>query len=150
METKEETVFFGHPVLVSRLGLLAVLALVAVAGIYFGAKGQPWMFLLTALAVLLAVFWWLLLKSVVFKVTNQRVLMEEGILGRKAFEVDIRDIRSMEVERGLLGMMFNFGDLLISTAGQSGIEITFHDVQAPMAVKEKIHALKTAAEASSE
>lgn len=155
METKEETVFLGHPVMASRLGQVFLLLILAAGGVYGGAKASPWLYLVTAFAVLALVYMWLILKSFVYKVTNQRVLMEEGIFGRKTMEVDIRDIRSMEVDRGVLGMMFNFGDLLISTAGdthriEGGLEITFASVHGPMVLKEKIHALKVAAESSSD
>ncbi|MGH8103539.1 MAG: PH domain-containing protein [bacterium] len=150
MAKPEENIFVGHPLMVASLGWLILLVAAIAGGIYGGLKGMPQLYWLAGIAIIVLIGWWLVLKTIVYRVTTQRVMMEEGLLGRKMQEVDIRDIRSMEVEKGVLGMMFNFGDLLISTAGQGGIEITFKAVTHPVELKEKVHQFKIQAESTTD
>ena len=54
--------------------------------------------------------------SLVLRVYHDRVKLERGLLGKEYRELFIGDIRSVDVDQSLLGRLFGFGDLTISTA----------------------------------
>jgi uncharacterized membrane protein YdbT with pleckstrin-like domain/endogenous inhibitor of DNA gyrase (YacG/DUF329 family) len=71
------------------------------------------------------VFFWLIVplvvalwkrNSLVLRVYHDRVKLERGLLGKEYRELFIGDIRSIDVDQGVLGRLCGFGDLTISTA----------------------------------
>ncbi|MGH6631215.1 MAG: hypothetical protein ACREB3_15925, partial [Burkholderiales bacterium] len=90
MAKPEENIFVGHPLMVASLGWLILLVAAIAGGIYGGLKGMPQLYWLAGIAIIVLIGWWLVLKTIVYRVTTQRVMMEEGLLGRKMQEVDIR------------------------------------------------------------
>jgi membrane protein YdbS with pleckstrin-like domain len=71
------------------------------------------------------VFFWLIVpllialwkrNSLVLRVYHDRVKLERGLLSKEYRELFINDIRSVDVDQGLLGRLCGFGDLTISTA----------------------------------
>lgn len=80
-----------------------------------------------------------------YTVTNQRAVLSEGLVTKRTNEVELADIRNVTVEQGILGRIFGFGDLGISSAGGGGIEIVFQSVQGPERVKEILRTQRRAA-----
>jgi len=77
-----------------------------------------------------------------YLVTEERVEVVWGILGRSSKEVRICDIRSIDVyERGLKGLL-GLGTLDFSSAANAGIEVRFKDMRGAHLVKEQVRRLQ--------
>ena len=66
-----------------------------------------------------------------YTLTGTRVKTRIGLIGRNVSEIEVADIRNVQTHQTMLGRVLNFGDVLISTAGQSGFEIEFRNVDRP-------------------
>lgn len=92
--------------------------------------------LVTILATALARF------SKEYLVTEERVEIVWGIIGRSSKEVRIRDIRSIDVhESGFTGLI-GIGTLDFSSAANSGVEVQFRDIRKAHRVKELVRVLQ--------
>lgn len=80
-----------------------------------------------------------------YVVTEERVEVVWGILGRSSKEVRICDIRSIDVyEKGLKGLL-GLGTVDFSSAANSGIEVQFSDIRRAHEVKELVRQLQRGA-----
>lgn len=69
-------------------------------------------------AALLVRAWWRRFTTEI-AVTDRRVLYKTGFVSRKTREMHMDKIVSIDVDQGILGRMFNYGDITINGAGQS-------------------------------
>jgi Bacterial PH domain len=138
-EPAEIIVYRGHPSWLSffKALLLALLLLfAAVASIQFG--GLKWLLLGISLSSLTFCCVIIARQHRYYTVTNERVELVWGLIGRSSKEVRIRDIRSIDViEKGLLGFL-GIGSVDFSSASTDGIEVQFRNVRKPHRVKELV------------
>lgn len=73
-----------------------------------------------------------------FTVTSERVIQRKGLLSRRVSEVEVSDIRNVQVNQGIIQRMFDIGNVGVSTAGQSGVEIVFSGIKRPQPVADMI------------
>ena len=52
-----------------------------------------------------------------FAVTNKRVILKTGVLKRRFIELQLNKSEGLRIEQGLVGRMFNFGTIKITSAG---------------------------------
>jgi uncharacterized membrane protein YdbT with pleckstrin-like domain len=64
-----------------------------------------------------------------FFVTDKRVVIRTGIMGRDSFEIFIAKVESVEVFQSLLGRIFNCGKVRVS--GSGGTTCTTGDISNP-------------------
>ena len=71
----------------------------------------------------LVVFAWTGLRSVVreYVLTNRRVIQVEGVLNRSATDISLAMINDAVLSQSVLGRMFDYGDVTVLTASDSGI-----------------------------
>jgi hypothetical protein len=71
----------------------------------------------------LVVFAWTGLRyfSLEYVLTNRRVILVEGVLNRSATDSSLEKINDAVVSQSVLGRMFDYGDLTVATASESGI-----------------------------
>ena len=62
---------------------------------------------------------WVVWTSTEFTVTNMRVVMKTGIVQRQTSETLIMKVESVDVKQGVLGRMFDFGDVVVRGTGGS-------------------------------
>jgi len=93
------------------------------------------------------VFAWLLIpllialwkrNSMVLRVYPDRVKRERGRVSKEYRELFINDIRSIDVDQGLLGRMFGLGDLSISTAATQDAAEVMPGLPHPLRIKDLI------------
>ena len=96
-------------------------------------------------------FFWLLFplldcwqrsKTYTYTITNRRVICRRGIIAKDTAEVDIKDIRGVNVSQSIYQRIVGIGDVIIGTSAFSGAEVSFTGVKNPSEVKEKILSLK--------
>jgi uncharacterized membrane protein YdbT with pleckstrin-like domain len=87
-------------------------------------------------ALVLAIYEWLRLRTLEFGVTNKRVVFKKGIIGRYSEEMKIASIETVEIDQGVLGRILGYGDVKLTGRGIS--DVVFRRMRDPMAVKRHI------------
>ncbi|MGP1674409.1 MAG: PH domain-containing protein [Candidatus Limnocylindrales bacterium] len=102
---------------------------------------SPWSELFSWLAAVLvigglALFGWHVLRYMnqEYALTNRRVIQVEGVLNKKAAESSLEKINDAQLSQSIFGRIFNFGDLDILTASESGVD-RFRMLRAPIEFK---------------
>lgn len=105
-------VIFGIPMIpVMGLGILIIL------GAYYGVKNTD------------------------FVVTSDSVYRKKGIFSRSVKKIDFDKVQNISFSQGIFGKQFGYGNIEISTAGGSGVEMRFRSIENPQEVQRKINDL---------
>ncbi len=72
--------------------------------------------LLAAINFVTALISWL---STEIAVTDRRILYKRGLFSRRTIEMNISKVETVDVEQGPLGMLLNFGDVIVRGTGGS-------------------------------
>lgn len=88
------------------------------------------------LALPVAVYEWLRLRTLEFGVTNKRVIFKQGIISRRTEEMKLGSIETVEIDQGVWGRMLGFGDIRVTGKGLS--DVLFRRIDDPMEVKRGI------------
>ncbi len=91
------------------------------------------------ITLILVLFEFLRLRSIEQGVTNKRVIYKKGIISRKSEEMKLNSIETVEIDQGIAGRIFGFGDVTVTGRGLSNV--VFKSVDDPMAVKRKIESV---------
>ncbi|NLB54475.1 MAG: PH domain-containing protein [Lentisphaerae bacterium] len=76
--------------------------------------------------------------SLVFTLTNRRVISKSGIISRRVQEIRVCDIRNINVSQGIFERLFNVGNVGVASAGTAGVEVNLLGVKDPMRVRDLI------------
>jgi uncharacterized membrane protein YdbT with pleckstrin-like domain len=103
-----------------------------------------WIWVLLAIPTIgitlfVALYVYLRLKYQEQGVTNKRVVLKRGIIGRQTEEMKLKSIETVEIDQGVLGRMLGFGTVKITGRGVS--DILFKGIDDPMAVKRVIESV---------
>ena len=107
-------------------------------------RNQPVWFVITCILCLVGVgliiflFWWLKCKGTTLTVTSDRTRLRRGLLSKSVTEVWHQDVRNVQLNQSFFQRIFDVGYLGISSAGQSGLEISVTGMPNPDYVKELI------------
>lgn len=88
------------------------------------------------ITLLVAIYEYLRLKYTEQGVTNKRVILKRGIISRRTDEMKIASIETVEIDQGVFGRMFGFGNVRVTGRGIS--DLVFKRIDDPMAVKRAI------------
>jgi uncharacterized membrane protein YdbT with pleckstrin-like domain len=69
--------------------------------------------------------------------TNQRLIKERGIIGKRFMAIGLNKIQDITCSFGILGRIFGFGNLIIESAGTYG-RMVFEGLPKPKRIKWKI------------
>ena len=69
-----------------------------------------------------------------YVLTNRRVIQVEGVLNRNSTDSSLEKINDAVLTQSVFGRMFDFGDLTVLTASESGID-KMHMLRKPIAFK---------------
>lgn len=83
---------------------------------------------------LLAVVWYRHY-SWAYTIDGETIESREGLIARQVRSIRVRDLRNINVKQTLWQRVLGVGDVEFSSAGGSGIEVTFRGVDDPLAVK---------------
>ena len=72
-------------------------------------------------------------------VTNKRVILKTGIIGRKTEEMKVTSIETVEINQGVWGRIFGFGTIKVTGRGIS--DVVFKNLNDPMAAKRQIESI---------
>ncbi|HVH63898.1 MAG TPA: PH domain-containing protein [Candidatus Dormibacteraeota bacterium] len=85
---------------------------------------------LTLGAIALALLWfivvWIRWQSVTYELTDQRILLESGILSRQEKIIPIDRVQDCSTRQSIIGRILGYGRVEIDAAGAQGAEVLDH------------------------
>ncbi|WP_123535622.1 PH domain-containing protein [Halosimplex salinum] len=125
LEPDEEVVWVGEPTTMRLVGTVVTgIVLIPV--------------LIGILVLLFAPLSYLGIKHTDYVVTTRSLYVKRGILSTNIESVDLDRIQNTEFTQSFWGTQLGFGTIDISTAGSSGADISFDDVEDAREVREEI------------
>ena len=96
-----------------------------------------------------SVSWWIICNTVYFIIfavlkiwttemalTNRRVIYKTGFIARNTTEFPIKKIESINIRQGILGRIFDIGDIIVTGTGNNASD--FKRIGSPMKFKQAI------------
>ena len=77
-------------------------------------------------------------RSVSWNVTSDRLIERRGLVASRRREMELADIRSVEVSQRVVQRMLGLGDITIASAASSDYAIRLHDISNPQFAAETI------------
>lgn len=84
---------------------------------------------------------YLSVKNTEYVVSNKSLYVKKGVLSRSVQKIGFDKVQNISFSQGILGNHFGYGNIEISTAGGSGVEMRFRSIEEPKQVQEKINEL---------
>ena len=91
------------------------------------------------ITLVIALYEYLRVRYIEQGVTNKRVIFKTGIISRKSEEMKLASIETVEIDQGIFGRIFGFGNVKVTGRGTS--DVLFRTVADPMAVKRAIESI---------
>ena len=138
----DETVTFTtklHWKLFIAPALLAILIFLPL--IYFALKSQSKLLAFVPLILIPIAFVPAYLERMTseFAVTNKRVIMKAGLFTTRSYELLIAKVEGIAVTQGVLGKIFDFGDIVVT--GSGGTKEPFSDIENPFAFRRAVQSV---------
>lgn len=73
-----------------------------------------------------------------FAVTSERIVYRSGLIARRATQMPLEKINTVDFRQGIFERMIGSGDLIIESGSDAGVA-TFSDVRKPLAVQQEIN-----------
>ncbi|MDM8001972.1 MAG: PH domain-containing protein [Bacteroidota bacterium] len=70
-----------------------------------------------------------------FVITNRRIVIKEGFIARRTFEMNLSKIETVNVDQTVMGRILNYGSITI--IGTGGTRETFHNIARPMIFRQR-------------
>lgn len=115
-------------------GSLILVAILTVAGVgllVVSHGGAPLAPILFALAALLFGMVSLARRNTSWSLTSDRLIERSGLLARHRREMELADVRSIEVDRSLIQRMLGLGNVAIASAASADFMIRLWDIPDP-------------------
>ena len=123
LDADEEVLWDGEPRMKSIIPALAI-------GIPFSIFG---------IGLLIIAGAYLQIKNTSFVVTDQGLYKKQGIMSRSVQKIGFDKVQNISFSQGIFGTQFNYGNIEISTAGGSGVEMQFNSIDNPREVEQIIN-----------
>ena len=78
--------------------------------------------------------------ATVYRITNQRVVVENGLLSRKQEEIELNKIKDFTVKQSMTEKLMGVGNIEIISIDVSTPRLVLSNVENPFVVKDKIRA----------
>jgi uncharacterized membrane protein YdbT with pleckstrin-like domain len=75
-------------------------------------------------------------RSSEFGITNKRVLVKVGILGRRSIEILLSKVEGISVNQGILGKSLDYGTIVVS--GTGGTKEPFKNITKPFEFRKQV------------
>ena|SRR5438874_1262686 len=80
--------------------------------------------------------------ATLYEIDGKIVTQREGILRRRTAQINVQDIRSIDVQQGIWQRLLGIGDISLGTEGKLGKEVFFRNVENPDAVVKDLQRLR--------
>lgn len=124
LDDDEEVLWTGKPRLKSIIpNVIIGIPLIAAAGI----------------GLLIIIGPYLRVKNTEFVVTSEGLYRKTGTLSRNVQKIGFDKVQNISFSQNFLGTRFDYGTIEVSTAGGSGIELAFRNIDDPREVEQVIN-----------
>jgi uncharacterized membrane protein YdbT with pleckstrin-like domain len=101
------------------------------------AIGVPLSFVLVGIPILLAGY--LQYKNTNYVVTTSALYRKTGVLSRNVQRIEFDKVQDTSYRQSFFGAQFGYGTVDVSTAGGTGIEMSFANVEDPQSIQQRIN-----------
>ena len=122
LDENEEVLWSGEPRMASIAPAIIVGIPLAVLGI----------------GIVIIVGAYLNIKNTDFVVTNEGLYKKTGVLSRSVQKIGFEKVQNISFSQGIIANYFGYGNVEISTAGGSGVEMRFNGIDDPKSVQERV------------
>ena len=117
-------------------GFLIAGVLIALGGRLLYVKPQPPLppllgFVPIALGILIIIVTMIRARTVNWSLTSDRLIEKRGLVASRRREMELADIRSVEVTKRVMQRMIGLGDVTIASAASADYAIRLHDIFDP-------------------
>lgn len=99
--------------------------------------GVPLVFVLVGIPLIIGAY--LSRENTEYVVTNRALYRKSGIISRNVQRVDFGKVQNTTYSQSFFGQQFGYGTVEVSTAGGSGVELTFDSIPDPKRVQELVN-----------
>ena len=103
----------------------------------FGWLATAILLVIQIIALLVA---WLRLRSTIYTITNQRILLERGVFSKTLDEIDLRYVDDSQFSQGFVDRMLGIGNVTLMSSDQNTPQYVLHSVKDPRAIREMVRA----------
>lgn len=141
----ENIIWNGRPEWKDSTLALILSGLWILLSLYGLFRGAPKAAMMILCCFGLVIFGAVALKRFSYKyiVTSSRIIANKGIISRYTGEIDIRDIRTINVNQGMIQRLVGTGDISFTSASGIFKEVNIVGIDEPFKVKELIRSHKT-------
>ena len=114
-------------------GFLVGAVLIAAGGRLLYVKYEPVQagFALIGIGVLFFIVTMVRARTINWSLTSDRLIEKRGLVATRRREMELADIRSVEVDQRVFQRMFGLGDVTIASAASSDYAIRLHEIPDP-------------------
>ena len=123
LDEDEQVLWDGEPLMKSIYPALAV--------------GIPLSVALIGIPIIIGAY--LNIKNTDFVVTTEGLYKKTGVLSRSVQKIGFGKVQNISFSQGFFGTQFGYGNIEVSTAGGSGVEMRFRSIEDPKQVQELIN-----------
>jgi uncharacterized membrane protein YdbT with pleckstrin-like domain len=99
---------------------------------------NPVLFVLLLVPVVYAWWKWLLVKSLRFTLTDQRIIISKGVFSKVTNETELYRVRDTSIEEPFFYRMFGVGNILVYSTDDAGGKLSFEAFPKPHWIKDQI------------
>lgn len=138
MET-ENVIYKACPSQIRNIGVF-ILCIIVMAAIIYAATyfNEPLVYLGLFLPLIYGFWKWLVIKNTRLKITDQRLIVSEGILNRTTNETELYRIRDTTIREPFFYRIFGLGNIIVFTTDEASATHTFFGYKKPHWVKDQI------------
>ncbi len=119
------------------LPILLTLLAIALPFIPIGSDTLKYRLIFSGIFLVLALLWYVVINNgKKFVLTNKRIILKTGIIMRNSKELMLRKCESINVRQTILGRIFNYGDVIVSTGEEKDV---FKYIWGPMSFSTKVN-----------
>lgn len=145
----EEIIWHGRKSWKQYYGLIGLGGIFILLGIISGVFGKYGRIAEIIIGIVIIIMAYLSRLKYEFTITNIRITARIGLISRNMTELDIKDIRSINLNQKFLQrLFFNTGNLEFTTAAGPLEDLSFLDIDDPLKVKETIWRIKQSVDKS--
>jgi uncharacterized membrane protein YdbT with pleckstrin-like domain len=145
----EKVLWQEYPSFRTAFPILAVVALVAIIGwillltvpaLREAGRGWtfPWLIVSFALLAVIAMYYFIRLRSTRYRLTSQRIFIEHGLLNKRTDEVELEKYKDVFVNQDFWDRIVGCGDIRVITGDVTNQTVEIIDVIDPLTKKELI------------
>lgn len=100
-------------------------------------NAEAWVGFLFLLGLIFLINAFIVSKTTELAVTNKRVIAKYGFISRKTIEINLDKVEGLNVNQGIFGRIFNFGDIIIGGTGGKKSPIQY--IKAPLEFRKVVN-----------